>query len=714
VTSAQDVSHGGRPCPITISDDALRTASDVRSFEFHISGARPADYLSSAYERLSQCAPASLEAKPANLPRSQIYAYAQEIGSFPRTDTSQRPSHPKAFETAVANLTIRYGSKVPDGQGTYYLPTIKITQHADRLRQWVSPSVTQPSLDNLCVNVGLFAGCASTHELKQSVPTGQTPQTYVSIQHYRVEFTVVLPASAGKLVANDVLQFIEEQNKGLAADQENLPTFLTKPSGARRSDDGNCNQASANAVRTSIDWTTKVDASTSPVLVVERDIPEGLGDIVSLSSLNHPFYKPGEVSVINMLNSPLPPPENDVGHAYHVAHTIGARGSANGWSGFAANADVKLTSLVNFLGTILPAKRDEITDSPNGPIHSFYRIINLSVELDDGVCEKSQLERNHLNYFLKFRQIVNDEGQIAHTFDAAPLYVFAASSVAATCKYTGDGGPRPRAYNLDNCFDLACLGQLPNAVTVIPLREDFQQVRQEARPDNTSLLLAAPGSGIFGADIDSSGEPGFRTRCGSSHATPIVSAVAAELASKYQLSAASIKSRLFATARLLETSRTKAGTQIHVVGLLDGDKAINSDPARDVVWLRPGAPPAPSKVEGAIVLYENAYLLTPPNGTITAAAGGGAPAANLIAIQRVPPAVGEIAVPVFRSLLREDTGGFALSSPYQLDRDATGASICTTAPSTNPSRPCLAIRRNDGVLQPIDLADVESIVFRDH
>lgn len=692
-------------CSTQIPNSDFDSPKLLLKFSFNFSGPRPADYLSSAYQRIAQCAPAALPVTAARIERRDIFKFAQNVGSFPGGESAT----PAAFETAVGLLTRNARTHETDNSANYFIPTARVEKKPEPLQQRIKPEASQKLLDNICVNVGKPSGCVSRSQIKKFVGIDHKLVSYISIDHYRLSVDVYLPREAGMALANDVLQFVVNKNVGLRDDAENLPTFDIQ--GAARSDSA-CTESKAKDVLAQIDWSSKLDASASKVLVVERQVPGAPASPIPLSDLKHPFFSGSPLAGVPRLPAALPTPESDQGHSFHVAHTIGARGVFEGWSGMATNADVRLAGFTYFTRDYLNARKEILGKMPGSPI-DFYRIVNLSVAIDDGVCDIHKVGTNHVFQFERIRAILRKDGILSRSTVGAPLYVFAASTAAKSCIYTDDDGDRPRSYDKDNCGDLSCLGRLPNSITVVPLAANFASVRSETRDDLASLALAAPGTGIVGADLGAAGEMGFRSRCGSSHAAPIVSSVATALASKYNLGPALIKSRLFSTARMLAAPSSLPGEQIHVVGILDGDRAIGTDPALDTVWLMPNR--SEKKFEGRVSMYGGNYPLTPPNDQLSAIKGGGATMANLVAIKRIWPRPGEIAKPLFRSVLRNDDLEYQVSAAYSLDKTASGESICEESPKQGSTKACVAITRagtNEVVL--VDVADIDSIIMRSH
>ena len=723
-----------RPCPHPVQESEMSSGADVQTFVFHIAGTRPTDYLSSLYERLSQCAPRTLKPIAVQTERGEIYTYARKAETLPNLPRDV-VGKPRAFETAVFNLTNQYGHKIPSGRGTFYVPSVKATWFHDNLQQWLDAGSNQKSLDTLCKNLGYEERCVSKADI-QSKPQGNAPaKKYVNIRHYRIDVEITLPTKNGNALANDLLSYIADKNQGLKNDPENLPTFTIRPGSAQSQSDGSdseCLEAVAENVQKAVNWTPTNSPNPPRVLVVEHAVgPSRIGSLFPLAELKHPYFTGKEIVNVKVLASPLPGREDDIGHMFHVAHIIGARGRAKGWSGFAANADVFITDIPYFLTTFLIARKNELQNSPSGGTESYYRAVNLSFMFDkEGVCDALTPGSDHtnsLNTFRRIKAILDREATAGRSPQGSLLYVFAASSTSTTCNYTDDDGDRPRNYPLDNCTDLACLGRSLIGITVVPLNSDLSSGRPEARLDTKNLLLSAPGTGILSADVDlKSNQLGFRARCGSSQATPIVAAVAAELRSRYNLSAASTKERLYATARMLQTPASTRCSDTRIGGVLDIKKAIESDPSKDVIWLRPTVGSGElRRLEGKITFFPTkqggqGYSNVPPlrDGGPLPCNGGGTPIDWILAIKRVAPVPGEVSTPTFRNLFRigDDVTQLSikLGASYALDRDSSGKSICAVSPSQQLGlSPCIVITLSNGQRTPVDASTIDLIVLHD-
>jgi hypothetical protein len=714
------------PCQLKLVDQDFAGEQSLKNFTFHLSGPLPVVYLSSLYNRIAECAPSALGQRKENVSRSGIFVRAREIGILPKNDTKAFPSE---FVEASDKLTLHITGIEPKANGPYYLPDITPGIVPDVLFQ----PVTQPSknntnkdivlnrIKNICSNIGKDDKCSSADKTVILGRTGNK-RRYIPIEHYRIDVTVRLPADKGKIVANDVLAYILKRNPGLAKSPINLPTFddLGKP--LSNTDIENCQApADADKIYQIIDNTNKYSDGNSTVLVAEHTTSKP-NSVISIFDLGIPYFLAGNNTPSpQILSSPIPDVDSDVGHGYHVAYIIGSRGVAAGWTGLAPSSNVMITSFSNLTSTIMPARRAELLQNPGKAPGTQFSVINLSLMLNKGVCRPSDIELNNKFIYDGMLQSILDENQFSDTPGAASLYVIASSSKFNDCWY--DDVENPADYDGRNCSDLACLGKYDNAITVAPLTGDGDAIRPEVRFDSSNLMIAAPGSNILSADDDpATGQVGFRVRCGASQAAPMVAALAARLIASFNLSAAAAKERIFSTATLMAATARLTGRQMRVAGIVDVDRALESPPDKDVIWIRDShtSPPTVRKLVGQIVFYGGKFSAVPAiasnQGRRSKVALDGGPVATneLIAVKRVWTTGGVGAI-TFRNLFRDSSNNDyttpRLGSPYEFDKDQLSNSICNLSPLQNPGLvDCVRLNTLSGPIA-IDVGTIDMIVM---
>jgi hypothetical protein len=737
-------------CPIASNGNAHSPPGSGVEVIFHIRGIVPLTGLEFAYDRLAECWPAALAPVGVTTERAGIIRAAQGLESWPSVNG---PALLGTFDDAVDILT-RYCSSTKScsvrnaenvqtapGERTFYLPTTQVAKTPiDMVERIKSPSMK--ALANVCAEHGLSKRCLSISDVRTIYADNKASLGhFVTVKDaYRLDLHVrfALTRTEAVAAANDILGAISNGyifRKLGRLDPMQLPTFAIRnvASGKGQSisphDAAITQKNSPDRVRLAFDWEkTWRRANGTQTLVVEAQVLDSeMGQPPFPSSdLKHPYINGGPTNTLKRLPADFSDTGLDRRHLFHVVGIIAASGTAEGWSGLSTNSRISIVDLRGYDSDILTA------GTPPGGTN-YFRAANFSLALAPNGCTP---DVNNSNFFRRILgriqsnsiSISSAPGANPSRPEGTPLFVFAASERSSRDCQTADRD-YPIQEDAPNCHELACLGQYPVAVTVLPLDIANQSPRPDAISGKTAnnLMLAAPGTAILSADYDeATGTRGLRYRSGSSQAAPIVTAAAIELYTKYSyLAAADLKARLYATARMFPESSpgmTGSSCATGVVGVLDMKRALESDPQLDTVWLqsKPNQP-----LQGDVLFYGTSsgssagYTSMPLNEGPDQCSGGSTPIKRILAIKRVRANPGQDLPVKFRNLF---AGGGAISSlslsaPYRIDDAGVGAHQGVRCAASSDQRPnvklaCVQIKTKDGGSPSfVAVSDIDEIVF---
>jgi hypothetical protein len=628
------------PCPAAEPAAPARAAlpSAVRKTKvvFRLWGPSPVAYLSHLYERIAQCEPEALKPKLQDVQRHQVFDAALQLGSLvpdwePGSD-DRRPRRLKhrygPFDKAVLALTKQEKFK-PKGAKGFVLPTVQPMKTPEleylplTFGDLGSPAA-RPSAEVLarkCREIGLSDYCVGKDGVRQGLLPNAAGEKipvryYAFVAHFALKIEIDLPADRANALAEDAVSHVVQKYPEMQQASgkwvpyyfigENVAPLTSQTRGPAQACTLNSAETEAYARKLAEVAGLPSDEQTNQtdVAVVEPAVESTWKDgVIDLAQMAHPFFTKGQNQTLKLFTTP-PDPANYVAHALHVAHTIGAHGTYKGWSGLAPTSQIRIVHWPNFveqIGGDINLRLGNCVVRPNGSLDLAscqrrvqenklqYQVYNLSMtDMSKGGAKSQGYLSRLLAQLTTVRSMT--EGAVKAMFVVATPDEF----------HIGSGLLEAKRYgaSVKTCEEeeLVCHGTYGDSVAVMPLDRTFKRllpgsVLMAADKEGRwgMPMLAAPGYGIVSADEEGrKAAKGLRARCGSSHATPIVSATAARLFSQNEgnISGFQVKQRLVASVTLLDDYPPS-----FVYGVMHARRALESSPIELTIWTEDSTEP---------------------------------------------------------------------------------------------------------------------------
>jgi hypothetical protein len=339
-----------------------------------------------------------------------------------------------------------------------------------------------------------------------------------------------------------------------------------------------------------------IDEKATALVLEKAKLPDELDTFVNIDN----YLRKDTIKQKVSKNLTLPSNFNGdeiQGHALHIAYLINGDGESN---------VLKENGLDGFSYVSINTFVDLLQNAANNIAHTYenYDVVNISLALGEIPCNEQDQKRvkafaNNDNdrYVKYYNDIANTLSKSFSSWsanidqDKQPLFVISANQYSNECaKYntaTDDiVGSELMKWSLrDN--DIVAI-----PVVGIGYREGHPQpIGHLGNVQGDILAIGAPGEGILSLDFNShTGEIGWRTRCGASQSTAIVSRLSALWRKKYKnFSPFIAKSRLIATGNHFESEQNvqSDSNQSHpprVISTLNSYRFLNSDPSKITVW----------------------------------------------------------------------------------------------------------------------------------